>query len=120
MVVAEPSAYTEPEMELTVLTPENPFSAHVELPTVVLCNCWAYVKSVYPLLPGTDHILSNLSKSGSVAVFYYPKTGLHHYGVVLYEHDDYYVIEETNYTHCTKGLRNIKKNDPSLIGFYKV
>jgi len=119
-VVAQPGVYMEKELELTVLVSENPFTDKVKTPVFILCNCWAYVKSKHSSLPGTNYILSHLSDHGSVAVFYYPKVDLHHYGIVLYEHDDYYVIEETNYTSCTKGLRNVPKDDPSLIGFFDV
>lgn len=119
-VVAQPSIQTATEEELTVLTFESPINDEVAIPRSILCNCWAYVKSKHPSLPGTRHILNNLSDHGSVAVFYYKDADLHHYALVLYENEHHYVIEETNYTSCTKGMRNVPKNDPSLIGFFDV
>jgi len=90
------------------------------IPNSVLCNCWAYVKSVYPSLPSSATIRSNLSDAGSVAVFYYSQVNLPHYAVVVEETADNYLIEETNYHRCQKGTRIIPKNDPSLLGFFPI
>ena len=86
----------------------------------MLCNCWSFVKSAHPSLPGTNHILSNLSDQGEVIVFYYKEVGLHHYAVVIAESDTHYTIEETNYKGCQHGFRQVLKTDPSIIGFFPI
>lgn len=85
-----------------------------------LCNCWMYTKSVYPSLPSTKVILSNLQQEGEVAVFYYSDIGLHHYAVLVGETDTHYIIEETNYKRCKFGQREIPKDDPALLGFFNI
>jgi hypothetical protein len=91
----------------------------VVLPSV-LCNCWAYTKSIYPDLPSTATILSSLSEEGNVAVFYYQNIGLHHYAVLVGETDTHYIIEETNYQRCKFGQREVLKKDPTLLGFFNI
>lgn len=86
-----------------------------ELPIEILSNCYAYVKYVYPDLPSTATILSNLNQTdGEVAVFYYPDVDLYHYAVV--ESQNPLVVTDTNYAGHTKTTRT----DPGrLIGYYK-
>ena len=90
------------------------------LPRAVLCNCYAFVKTVFPSLPSGSYIVDNLEKSGNIAVFYYPASGLYHYTVVVKEFDDTILIQETNYHKCTGGYRFIDRNDPYLIGFFTI
>jgi hypothetical protein len=85
-----------------------------ELPYRIRSNCYAYVKYVYPETPGTDTILANLSDSGEIAVFYYPKSGLYHYAVV--ESREPFIVSDTNYGSDTKKTRH--ETDLHLIGFY--
>ena len=96
----------EPERQEPVQTKPDP----------ILSNCWAYVKSVYPELPSTKVILSNLEEHGEVAVFYYPETGLHHYAVV--ESMDPFVVTDTNFGSATKKTRH--ETSRNLIGFYSL
>jgi hypothetical protein len=86
----------------------------------VLCNCWAYTKSVYPELPSTATILSSLSEEGNVAVFYYADIGLYHYAVVREETETHYIVEETNYKKCQQSKREVDKGDSSLLGFFHI
>ena len=86
------------------------------LPYSIRSNCYAYVKHVYPQLPNTDTILSNLSANGEVAVFYYPKSNLYHYAVV--ESIEPLVVTDTNYGSKTKKTRN--ETSLNLVGFYKL
>ena len=85
------------------------------LPIEVLSNCYAYVKYVYPELPSTATILSNLNQTyGEVAVFYYPDVDLYHYAVVESQYP--LVVTDTNYAGHIKTTRT----DPGrLIGYYK-
>jgi hypothetical protein len=117
--IAEPSPVVNVAAEVKLLTPlplgEEPKPKPA---TGVLCNCWSFVKSVYPSLPGTNYVLSNLSNHGEVIVFYYKEVGLHHYAVVRGETDTHYAIEETNYKGCQHGRRLVSKDDPSIVGFF--
>jgi hypothetical protein len=92
--------------------------APVRLPTSVLCNCYAFVKQHFPTLPSTATILSNLAAEGRVVVFYYAEIGLYHYAIVRGERRDAWLIEETNYKHCTHDSRWVPKEDPAIVGFY--
>jgi hypothetical protein len=83
-----------------------------------LCNCYLFVKESLPNLPPTKQILSNLTTSGEVIVFYYAAVGLYHYALVKEVHQNHYVIEETNYRRCQYGKREVSKSDPSIIGFF--
>lgn len=85
-----------------------------ELPYYVRSNCYAYVKYTYPETPDTATILSNLSATGEIAVFYYPESGLHHYAVV--ESLEPFIISDTNYGSDTKKTR--QETGLHLIGFY--
>jgi len=85
-----------------------------------LCNCYRYVKGVYPSLPSTATILNNIQPEGKVAVFYYSNIGLHHYAVVRSETDTHYLIEETNYKSCAHSVRMVSKDDPALLGFFPI
>ena len=107
-------------VDIVLLKEDTPNPVPVSVPNSILCNCWAYVKSVYPSLPPTSQIKNNLVDVGSVAVFYYSQVGLHHYAVVVAVTDDGYIIEETNYKRCQKGSRTIPKDDPSLLGFFHI
>jgi hypothetical protein len=101
-------------VDLVALIPEP-------LPPSVLCNCYAYVKQTYaPTLPSTATILSSLSATGSVAVFYYADIGLHHFAWVVREEADAYLVDEANYESCQRSQRRVPKNDVSLLGFFDV
>tara|TARA_R100001086_G_C11848217_1_gene261015 strand:+ start:5140 stop:5505 length:366 start_codon:yes stop_codon:yes gene_type:complete len=84
----------------------------------VLCNCYAYVQEVFPNLPHTSVILSNLESDGNVAVFYYPSSGVYHYAVVVDRRDGEIVIDETNFRRCKFSRRVISEEYPRLLGFY--
>ena len=86
------------------------------LPYSIRSNCYAYVKSRFPSLPGTDYILSHLSDHGEVAVFYYPDSGLHHYAVV--DSLDPFIVTDTNYG--SDSLKTRKETKRYLIGFFAV
>lgn len=71
---------------------------------------------MYPELPPTATILSNLEASGEVAVFYYPEAGLYHYAVV--ESVEPFIVTDTNYGSATKKTRT--ESGRNLIGFYSL
>lgn len=118
LAIAEPTQRVQPipSTEVEILVPTTPKKQKIN--DTLLCNCYLFVKNVYPSLPNTNEILSFLSEEGSVAVFYYSDIGLHHYAVVIGETENEYYIEETNYDACKKGKRIVPKNDSRLIGFY--
>jgi len=105
-----------------VLAPKvDPAPVPTPIPAVpdrTLSNCYAYVKSIYPNLPGTNHILSHLTDSGEVAVFYYPDSGLYHYTVVESISSTTMTISETNYGGHFVNRRTVNLKDKNLIGFY--
>jgi hypothetical protein len=87
----------------------------------VAYNCYAYTKSLIPDLPGTNHILANLTPEISdVAVFYYPKSGLYHYAKVTWSDGYNFGILESNYRAGQITERNLSLDYPNLIGFYRV
>jgi hypothetical protein len=93
------------------------FTPQEKQPDTVLCNCWAYAKTVYPTLPGTKVINASLSSiPDGVVVFNY--SGTPHYAVVTAVGSTTVTITETNYTRCTKGTRTIPLTDPSIKGYY--
>ena len=98
-----------PLPEVTVLKP---------VPNSILSNCYAYARSRYPGLPGTNHILANLSTSGEIAIFYYPDSGLHHYAVVESVSGTSINISETNYGGHFVNYRTVPRSDPHFLGFY--
>jgi len=98
-VYDQPVQYIEPEPEL---------------PFYILSNCWEYVRYVYPDLPNTATILSNLGASGEVAVFYYPDSDLYHYAVV--ESVEPFIITDTNFSGHKKETREV--TSLRFIGFY--
>lgn len=128
--IAEPSkggpiyvyALEQPQVEQVATTSSKTVKVeHVEssglpdeLPLEIRSNCYAYVKYVYPETPDTNTILANLSESGEIAVFYYPKSGLYHYAVV--ESREPFIVSDTNYGSDTKKIR--QETDLNLIGFY--
>jgi hypothetical protein len=63
-------------------------------------------------------VIAHVSATGSVAVFYYPESGLYHFAILRGETSGRYFIEETNYSRCKHGFRWIEKSDPALLGFY--
>ncbi len=116
MAIAQPGEHIPPE----VYADFSNLSGETVLLNKELCNCYAYVRNQYPSLPSTGVILNNLQQSGNVAVFYYQDVGLHHYAVLVGETDTHYIIEETNYKRCKFGIRQVPKNDKSLIGFFNI
>lgn len=113
-VIAEPSHEGEFSVYYFADHPIEP--ERLEIPDEILSNCWAYVKMVYPSLPPTATILSNLEAEGEVAVFYYPDSGLYHFAVV--ESVEPFIVTDTNYGSATKKTR--EENGTRLLGFYKV
>jgi len=105
-----------------VLAPKiDPTPEPTPIPVVldrILSNCYSYVKDIYPDLPGTNHILANLTTSGEVAVFYYPNSGLYHYTVVESISSTTMTISETNYGGHFLNRRTVNLKDKNLIGFY--
>lgn len=88
----------------------------------IRCNCFEYVKFAYfPSLPRTSDILNNLQvEVGDVAVFFYPKSGLHHYARVIWTDGFNYRIDEANFSHCQLSQRDLTINDPHLLGFFNI
>jgi hypothetical protein len=86
----------------------------------IKCNCYAYIRHAYYRdLPNTATIRANLTNEvGGVAVFYYPRSGVHHYAKVTEITEDSIKLDEANFSSCKLGVRTIKKTDPFLLGFY--
>lgn len=84
----------------------------------LLSNCYAYVKEIYPSLPSTQIILSNLGKIGEVGVLYYPNQKLYHYVKIEDEKGDMVYISETHMYGNTKTTRWLPKS--TFIGFYSI
>ena len=115
------TAIAEPKpAQLDVYTDFSAIKIPDPLPKSILCNCYAYVKSQFENLPFPGTILNNLQDQGNVAVFYYQKSGLYHYAVVVNDVDGYLFIKETNYLPCEQGNRKINKKDPNLLGFFTI
>lgn len=121
LTVYAPSAAAQiPEpVQRVEVPPEPPPVVEDPLPDSVLCNCWAYLKEIYPTLPNTKEIHANLQKNtAEVAVFSYD--GLNHYAHVVSVGTSTFSVEETNFKKCTKGSRIVQLSDPRLLGFYNV
>lgn len=84
------------------------------------CNCYLYQKELFfPNLPHTEYILNNLqSNIGSLAVFYYPNSGLHHYAKVTWTNGYSFETNEANFKYCEISKRILNLDYPRLIGFY--
>lgn len=110
-VIAEPSH--DGDFSVYYLA-DHPVELEKPISYTVLSNCYAYVKMVYPELPGTKEILNNLSGEGEVAVFYYPESDQYHYAVV--ESREPFIVTDTNFGSDTKKTR--RETGRNLIGFY--
>lgn len=119
--IAQPADYIPaPEVPLVYsLTPIGP-EQYTPPSNTVLCNCWLGLKSFHlNNLPSTKFILSNLqSEVGRVAVFYYPETGVYHYAMVTSYSKSSFVIDETNYKHCQRTVRELTYTYKNLVGFF--
>ena len=112
--IAQPSQAGDVSVYWVYDQPVQYIEPEPELPFYILSNCWEYVRYVYPDLPNTATILSNLGASGEVAVFYYPGPDLYHYAVV--ESVEPFVVTDTNYSGNKKETRN--ETSLRFIGFY--
>lgn len=99
---------------------EEKKTEHLEINTEVLCNCYAYQKSKhFPDLPSTVEILENLEEEiSSLAVFYYPDSGLYHYAKVTWTDGYNFTTDEANLSPCKLTQRTLNLDYPRLIGFY--
>jgi len=89
--------------------------------TKVFCNCWQTVRDLFvPEMPNVPTLLSNLGDEGEIAVFYYPKSGLHHFAYVLSSDVNTITIAEGNLVHCQYSERTISRDNYALLGFYKL
>ena len=112
--IAQPSKAGDVSVYWVYDQPVQYIEPEPELPFYILSNCWEYVRYVYPDLPNTATILSNLGASGEVAVFYYPGPDLYHYAVV--ESVEPFVVTDTNFSGNKKETRN--ETSLRFIGFY--
>lgn len=104
----EPEVYTD----LVAILPK-------EVNPSLFCNCYQFIKQTYlPDLPQTATILSDIKATGTVAVFYYASSGLHHYAYVKSETETTILVEEANFYSCQHSYRQVDKNDKSLLGYY--
>ena len=115
-VIAQPSKVGDVSVYWVYDQPVQYIEPEPELPLEILSNCWEYVRYVYPDLPNTATILSNLGASGEVAVFYYPDSDLYHYAVV--ESVEPFIITDTNFSGHKKETR--EETSLRFIGFYKL
>jgi len=114
VVIAQPSQIGDISVYWVYDQPVQYIEPEPELPFDILSNCWKYVKYIYPALPNTATILSNLGASGEVAVFYYPDSDLYHYAVV--ESVEPFIVTDTNFNGHKKETRN--ESSLRFIGFY--
>lgn len=104
-------APTEPAEVVAPVTSSTPPTTEDDL---LMCNCYAYVRSLIPSFPAVRNIVFN-SKGlvGVVAIFDYP-----HYALITEIEADGFWVKESNYKHCTYGTRFVKWSDPHLLGFW--
>lgn len=119
VVTADPLKMVDVMETLPVIEEKEEELVIEEVPNSIKCNCYAYQKHAYfPNLPSTSEILSSLSDSGDLAVFYYGSSGVNHYAKVVERTDEYIIVDEANFHRCEVGIRKVMLNDPNLIGFY--
>jgi hypothetical protein len=111
-VASAPSApYVPPQEVHTVEKPQ------IEAVSPVLCNCYLFVKERYHGLPRASQVIASTTRAfAPVAVFMY--SGVQHFALVESMGIGFFTISETNYKKCQKTTRDIKFDDPALVGFY--
>ena len=84
-------------------------------------NCFSYTEwRLDKKLPPMRYIRPNTTASvGTVAVMYYPKSGLRHFAFVEFVSENLILLSETNFKQGEVGFRVIPRNDPALQGFWQ-
>jgi hypothetical protein len=82
-----------------------------------VCTARAYGAKI-PLIDAADMTVATSTASvGATALFYYPKSGLHHVAYVTLVGDGWFDILEGNYRECELTLRRVQLTDSRLLGF---
>lgn len=87
----------------------------------VSCSCVATAiayGSKIPLIDASRMKVATTTPSvGGTALFYYPRSGLHHVAHITQVGDGWFRTIEGNYEPCTLTTRTVRFDDPRLLGF---
>lgn len=87
-------------------------------------SCVACVREYVPSLPRLDAewfaVFPRSSPAiGNVAIFHYKKTDTWHIAHIYAYEESCFWVHECNYIEGEKGVRCVKYDDPSLVGFWE-
>lgn len=125
MVLAAPFAYAEAPA-LPLISPYKPLEvAEMGTESSVLCSCVLWLRSAFgvPVYGDAADLRPNITlyeaRSGDLALFKY-KSGIGHVAIIESFGAGFFTVREANYKKCEEGRRDVKLDDPALVGFLRL
>ena len=103
---------TQMEVDKATSTPEK---------DTLLCSCVRWANHLNPRVPLVDATYFKTFNGGTpsiggVVIFKYPKN--YHIAIIKKFLPDGFLISEANFKECEQGEREIRFDDPRIIGFW--
>jgi len=81
------------------------------------CNCFSYIKTIYPNFPAQDTLAPNSGpRIGAVVLMNYD--GIPHYAYITAVSGDYFTVREANLTPCVLDTRQVSWTDKHIQGYW--